>query len=87
MRADNVNRFTRGTSVRYPGAFQIASYSNVETENERRLHDDLVAAGFDVWWDADILPGHEWKAEIQRARERSKVGFLPGSSGVPGGWC
>lgn len=36
-----------------------------------RLRDELLAQGLRVWWDRDLLPGQDWKLEIQRALERS----------------
>jgi hypothetical protein len=32
-----------------------------------RLRDALLAVGFNVWWDADIPPGQNWRREIKRA--------------------
>ena len=43
------------------------SYCHDNTSNVEQLRDDLVAAGEEVWWDQDILPGHDWKLAIDQA--------------------
>ncbi len=43
------------------------SYCHDNKGDVARLRDDLIAAGEKVWWDEDILPGHDWKLAIDRA--------------------
>ena len=49
------------------------SYSRVNKKEAAHLREDLLAAGFQVWWDQDILPGHDWKFEVRNAMRHSKV--------------
>ena len=43
------------------------SYCHDNTDQAEQLHDELIAAGEAVWWDQDILPGQDWKLEIDQA--------------------
>lgn len=47
------------------------SYCHDNASEAQHLHDDLVARGFDVWWDRDLVPGQDWRLEIRRAIESS----------------
>jgi len=47
------------------------SYAHVDRPLAERLRKDLRAAGEQVWWDEDILPGQDWKAAIRDALKRS----------------
>lgn len=43
------------------------SYCHDNASDVEQLRDDLVAAGEEVWWDQDILPGDDWKLAIDQA--------------------
>ena len=43
------------------------SYCRDNANQVHRLHDELIAAGEQVWWDQEILLGQDWKLEIRKA--------------------
>jgi hypothetical protein len=43
------------------------SYCRDNKTEVAKLRDELIAAGEQVWWDQDILPGQDWKNEIRNA--------------------
>jgi tetratricopeptide (TPR) repeat protein len=43
------------------------SYCRDNKAEVSKLRDNLIAAGEQVWWDQDILGGHDWKLEIRKA--------------------
>ncbi len=43
------------------------SYCRADQAAVARLRDDLMEAGFVVWWDQDIGVGQDWKLEIRQA--------------------
>ncbi len=47
------------------------SYCRDNTAEVTKLHADLIAAGEQVWWDKDILPGRKWKLAIRQAMKDS----------------
>jgi hypothetical protein len=47
------------------------SYCREDLAAVEQLHTDLVKGGFAVWWDRDILPGHDWEFEIRKALAES----------------
>ncbi len=47
------------------------SYCRENSQDAAELRDDLVAAGEQVWWDQDILPGQIPKAAIRQAMKGS----------------
>jgi len=47
------------------------AYCHSNARDVAKLRDELVAAGENVWWDKDILPGNDWKQEIRRAMKTS----------------
>jgi hypothetical protein len=50
------------------------SYSRVDKVFATRLADDLIAAGFNVWFDLRSIPsGAKWDLEVQRGLESSDV--------------
>jgi len=59
-------------TTKSPSYIQIfLSYCKDNRETVRRLRDDLLSAGFSVWWDQDILPGQDWKLEVDLAMRAS----------------
>jgi hypothetical protein len=55
-----------------PKKHVFISYCHDNEKEVRRLCDDLVAAGENVWWDKkDILSGMDWKLEIKQAIQDS----------------
>ncbi|MDJ0707048.1 MAG: TIR domain-containing protein [Leptolyngbyaceae cyanobacterium MO_188.B28] len=50
-----------------PKQHVFLSYCRDNAEEVRRLHDDLISAGEQVWWDKDILAGQDWQMEIRKA--------------------
>ena len=44
---------------------------------DRRFAETIVLAlkanGLRIWWDADLLPGQAWDAQIQKALQSAKV--------------
>jgi tetratricopeptide (TPR) repeat protein len=52
------------------------SYCREDFAEVARLRDALVAEGFEVWWDNDLLPGQDWKYEIREAIKRSSAVIL-----------
>lgn len=52
------------------------SYCRENQAEVAQLRHDLVAAGERVWWDQDILPGHDWKFEIHKAMKNSSAVVL-----------
>ena len=62
------HRFYRSTfpTMRSPKVF--ISYAKEDTDVARRVYRDLAAAGARPWIDAeDLLPGQQWKVEIESA--------------------
>jgi internalin A len=47
------------------------SYCHDNMGAVENLRDDLLAAGEEVWWDQDILPGHDWKLSIDQAMKNA----------------
>jgi hypothetical protein len=47
------------------------SYCHDNMEEAAKLREELVAAGENVWWDKEILPGQAWKPEVDRAMRAS----------------
>lgn len=43
------------------------SYAHVDIGKARRLVDVLEAGGYSVWFDHQLLPGQDWKAELHNA--------------------
>ncbi len=50
-----------------PKKHVFLSYCRTNKVEVGKLRDELISAGEPVWWDQDILPGHDWKHEIRRA--------------------
>lgn len=68
------------------------SYFRENQKEVARLREELIAAGEQVWWDQDILPGQNWRLSIRKAmssayavlvcfskesQERSSAGVYP----------
>lgn len=50
------------------------SYAHADITPIRKLYEDLSNEGFEVWFDEEsLIPGQEWKSEIERALENSDV--------------
>ena len=47
------------------------SYCHDNQAEAAKLRDDLLEAGYNVWWDKDILVGGDWKYEIRKAMKQS----------------
>jgi tetratricopeptide (TPR) repeat protein len=47
------------------------SYCRDDIAEVSYLRKELVAEGFEVWWDNDLLPGQDWKYEIRQAMKES----------------
>lgn len=47
------------------------SYCHDDDKIVSELYDNLIAAGENLWWDKDILPGQDWKIEISNAIQES----------------
>jgi hypothetical protein len=47
------------------------SYFRGDKASVLKLRNDLIAAGEEVWWDQDILPGQDWELAIQQALKDS----------------
>ena len=62
-------RIKKGSKMQKRSVF--LSYCRDNRKAGKKLHDELVKAGFDVWWDQDIGPGQDWKREIRAAMKRS----------------
>ena len=54
-----------------PKQHLFLSYCRDNAAEVRHLHDQLIAAGEQVWWDQDILPGQDWKLEIRKAMQNA----------------
>jgi hypothetical protein len=52
------------------------SYCHDNQDEVEELRNDLIKAGENVWWDQDILPGQDWKFEIQQAIKNSYAFIL-----------
>ena len=52
------------------------SYCHDDAAEASDLRNDLIAAGENVWWDQDILPGQDWKLEIYRAMNQAYATVL-----------
>ncbi len=52
------------------------SYCHDNEKEVRRLRDDLIQAGEQVWWDKKILPGENWKLAIHQAMKESYAVIL-----------
>lgn len=46
------------------------SYSHDNEKEVSRLRQELIDGGIDVWWDKEILPGQDWRFELQNAMKR-----------------
>lgn len=54
------------------GAMIFLSYARADAEAARRLYNDLVTLGYDVWFDLEsLLPGQVWALEIRNAIRRA----------------
>lgn len=51
--------------------YLFVSYVRENKEVVQRLVTDLTARGEKVWWDSEILPGQDWKREINKAIKSS----------------
>ena len=51
------------------GKHIFISYCRENEADVGTLRDELINGGEKVWWDDDILPGQDWKLEIQKAIE------------------
>lgn len=50
------------------------SYASEDTEIALRLYDDLNKAGVELWLDRkNLMPGQEWKREIDKALKESTI--------------
>ena len=47
------------------------SYCRDNSDEVRRLREDLSAAGESVWWDGDIPGGLSWEFAVRQALKRS----------------
>ena len=52
------------------------SYCRDNVTEVAKLRDALIAAGEQVWWDQDILPGQDWKLAIRQAMKQSYAVIL-----------
>ncbi len=52
------------------------SYSHTDFDEASKLREDITEAEIDVWWDRDILPGQDWKYELQKAMQGSDAVIL-----------
>jgi len=50
-----------------PKKHVFLSYCHDNDTEVTQLRNDLIAAGEQIWWDKDILPGQDWKQEIRKA--------------------
>jgi tetratricopeptide (TPR) repeat protein len=57
----------RGTKPLPQKKHVFLSYCHDNQAEVSTLRDELIAAGEPVWWDQDILGGHDWKLEIRKA--------------------
>ena len=53
------------------GEHVFISYCHENKAEVRKIREALITAGERVWWDEDILPGQDWKLEIDKAMEAS----------------
>lgn len=50
------------------------SYTHADVSPIRELYQNLSTQGYEVWFDEEnLIPGQEWRTEIERALERSDV--------------
>ncbi len=50
------------------------SYTHADVSPIRELYQNLSAQGYEVWFDEEnLIPGQEWRTEIERALEKSDV--------------
>ncbi|MBE9139948.1 toll/interleukin-1 receptor domain-containing protein [Nodosilinea sp. LEGE 07088] len=49
----------------------FVSYCRDDYDQVLKLHHELEGEGLNVWWDQEILPGQNWKYEIQKAMKNS----------------
>jgi hypothetical protein len=47
------------------------SYCRDNTGMAKKLHDELIDAGYMVWWDQDIPTGRDWRHEIRNAMQQA----------------
>ncbi len=47
------------------------SYCRDNAKAVAKLREDLIAAGEQVWWDQEILPGQDWRLAIRQAMKAS----------------
>lgn len=53
------------------------SYAREDSDVAQRLYDDLRREGIELWYDKEnLLPGKDWKIEIEKAVSDSTI-FLP----------
>lgn len=71
----NSHKATRITKANTPKVF--LSYAREDLQQVEQVYNSLKAAGFDPWLDVkDILPGSQWKFEIEKAIENSDFFLL-----------
>lgn len=54
----------------------FVSYRRTDLELAKRLADELRSAGVDVWYDADLVGGDDWRAAIVAAIEKVQIVVL-----------
>jgi GTPase SAR1 family protein len=74
----------------YGDGLVFLSYSHDDEASAEELHQELVQAGFRVWWDKDILPGEDFKTQLHITMQNvyaviacfSPISAVRGRSGV-----
>ncbi len=67
---------TRSLEVTMSKKHVFLSYCHDNSDEAEQLHNNLIAAGEAVWWDQDILPGQDWKLEIDKAMKHAYAVLL-----------
>ncbi|PYP89439.1 MAG: hypothetical protein DMG65_13380 [Candidatus Angelobacter sp. Gp1-AA117] len=65
-----------GTERAMPKKHVFLSYCRENQAEVKLLRDDLIAAGENIWWDQDLLPGQNWALAIEKAMENAYAVIL-----------
>ena len=60
------------------------SYKREDRERARKLAKVLIAKGYDVWWDVELLPGADFYDEITKMIKKAKATIVLWSEGAVG---
>ena len=55
------------TMAEYRNLRVFLSYAHADVEPVRKLNEELIEQGYDVWFDEEsLVPGQDWRVEIEK---------------------